>query len=281
MRLKRFAPLLFASLSLCSFNTFQSVEASIKKQFQNQSSCSFETATFESVDKTDSGDKRVYRYCISPDKRVMLYGWVENNSYWNGKDPWIQKGFLGKNEVEPYAGETIFGGYESGIRIWFWDIEEDELVRYVCETSDYSNCSDEVERKVMAKKIVINQRLQQSLEVKTLKYPNGTYVGEVEGDNIENGKGTMTFNDGNKYVGEFKDGKYNGFGKFYKNGFLVYEGNHINNIREGKGSYYYNEGSKYEGDFKNNLPHGTGVFTWADGTSKCMELINGEFKRFC
>ena len=51
----------------------------------------------------------------------------------------------------------------------------------------------------MAKKIVINQTSQQSLEVKTLKYPNGTYVGEVEGDSIANGKGTMTFNDGNKY----------------------------------------------------------------------------------
>ena len=73
----------------------------------------------------------------------------------------------------------------------------------------------------------------------------------------------------------------NGFGKFYKNDVLVYEGNYINNNKEGKGIYYYSGGNKFEGDFKNDLENGTGIYTWADGTSKCVELNNGEFKSFC
>ena len=101
MRLKRFAPLLFASLSLCSFNTFQSVEASIKKQFKNQSSCSFETSTFEKVKVNGLGETMIYRYCISPDKRVMLYEFLEGGSgkYFTGKESKVQEGFLGKEEV--------------------------------------------------------------------------------------------------------------------------------------------------------------------------------------
>ena len=270
MRLKRFAPLLFASLSLCSFNTFQSVEASIKKQFKNQSSCSYETATYEYVDKTSSGLNRSFRYCISPDKRVIEFIRVEGRNYDMG--PYIQKGFLGKEEV-------YFLGSDN--RISIWEIEGDELVYYTCKTQDGFNCSNTVKREVEGKKIVKNQTSQQSLEVKTINFANGTYVGEVEGDSIANGKGTMTFNDGNKYVGEFKDNQYNGFGKFYKNDVLVYEGNYINNNKEGKGIYYYSGGNKFEGDFKNDLENGTGIYTWADGTSKCVELINGEFKSFC
>ena len=48
----------------------------------------------------------------------------------------------------------------------------------------------------------------------TLTYPNGNeYVGEFK-DDERNGQGTYTFADGSKYVGEFKDGKYHGQGTF-------------------------------------------------------------------
>ena len=155
----------------------------------------------------------------------------------------------------------------------------------VIENGNFKSFCNDQEK---AKEEVINQKILQSFQqnknkpiIKTINFANGTYVGEVKGDSIANGKGTMTFNDGNKYVGEFKDNQYNGFGKFYKNDVLVYEGNYINNNKEGKGIYYYSVGNKFEGDFKNDLENGTGIYTWADGTSKCVELINGEFKSFC
>jgi len=47
---------------------------------------------------------------------------------------------------------------------------------------------------------------------------------------IINIKGIFYFNNGNRYEGDFKDGK-----------------------AEGKGIYYYNNGSRYEGDLKNWL----------------------------
>ena len=48
----------------------------------------------------------------------------------------------------------------------------------------------------------------------TITYPDGNkYVGEWK-DDKENGKGTKTWKDGKKYVGEYKDGKRNGKGIF-------------------------------------------------------------------
>ena len=40
----------------------------------------------------------------------------------------------------------------------------------------------------------------------TIDWEEGTYTGEVS-NNVPNGEGTYTFDDGDKYVGEFKDGK--------------------------------------------------------------------------
>lgn len=63
-------------------------------------------------------------------------------------------------------------------------------------------------------------------EIKEITYADGSrYEGEFK-DNKINGEGTYTTADG-KYEGKFKDGMYNG-----------------------KGTYIYSDGSKYEGEFK-------------------------------
>ena len=69
--------------------------------------------------------------------------------------------------------------------------------------------------------------------------PEGVKNGEerkdgecIEGD-CENGKGTKTFPDGTKYVGEFKNG-----------------------LREGQGTYTYSDGGNYTGEWKDNKRHG-------------------------
>lgn len=56
------------------------------------------------------------------------------------------------------------------------------------------------------------------------------------------------------YVGEFKYGKKNGFGKmFFPNG-EVYIGHFLNSKIHGKGTIYYPDSTKYEGVFEYGKP---------------------------
>ena len=57
------------------------------------------------------------------------------------------------------------------------------------------------------------------------------------------GKGTYTFADGSKYVGEYNDG-----------------------MIHGQGTLTTANGSKYIGEFKDGMMHGQGTKTWADVT---------------
>ena len=57
--------------------------------------------------------------------------------------------------------------------------------------------------------------------------------------------GTHENVDGDKYVGEFKDGEKNG-----------------------QGTYNWTDGDKYVGEFKDGASNGQGTYTYADGTVK-------------
>ena len=60
--------------------------------------------------------------------------------------------------------------------------------------------------------------------------------------NCTNGHGTMTFANGDKYVGEFKDQKFNG-----------------------QGVYTFANGDKYVGEFKDHKANGPGTRTLSNG----------------
>ena len=61
-----------------------------------------------------------------------------------------------------------------------------------------------------------------------ITFPNGNkYVGEWK-DDEQNGQGTLTYTNGDKYVGEFKDNKYDGQGIIYSaNGNVKESGNYL------------------------------------------------------
>jgi len=84
------------------------------------------------------------------------------------------------------------------------------------------------------------------------------YVGEYK-DGKRNGQGTYTFANGDKYVGEFKDDNYNGQGTYY---FLA-----DNQFK----------GDKYVGEFKDDAFEGQGVYTFIDGRKWLGEWSNWKF----
>jgi hypothetical protein len=120
-----------------------------------------------------------------------------------------------------------------------------------------------------------------------VKSNDGKYVGQINTrtGNLE-GKGVFIWNNGIKYIGNWKEGSMTGEGVLFdKNNRLIFEGNYYNNKKygngkfiikdneyyegeffddkmEGKGTYYYQNGDKWEGYFKNNMKNGVGIMTY-------------------
>ncbi|PRP85145.1 MORN repeat variant family protein [Planoprotostelium fungivorum] len=82
---------------------------------------------------------------------------------------------------------------------------------------------------------------------------------------VPNGYGTITFPNGNRYMGRWVNGKRTGFGQyFYSNG-SRYEGEVHEGHLHGRGVLTFANGNHYEGEFRYGKREGRGVFTWHDG----------------
>jgi hypothetical protein len=105
----------------------------------------------------------------------------------------------------------------------------------------------------------------------TWTFENGNqYVGEYK-DGKRNGQGTYTYSPksewaGEQYVGEYKDGKRNGQGKYTYASGDQYVGEYKDGKRNGQGNYTYASGNNYIGGWKDNRKDGQGTYTYADGT---------------
>ena len=67
----------------------------------------------------------------------------------------------------------------------------------------------------------------------------GIYIGEWK-RGLQNGNGTAIYNNGNRYIGQFKDGFKSGYGKFQVNTIGdVYEGELRNGLRNGQVSLFF------------------------------------------
>ena len=98
------------------------------------------------------------------------------------------------------------------------------------------------------------------------------YVGEWKGDK-KHGQGTYTWPSGSSYVGEWKDGKKHGQGTYtYQNG-GSYIGEYKNDKKHGQGTYTYPDGSIYVGQLENDRFSGQGSMALANG-----DTYVGEFK---
>lgn len=104
---------------------------------------------------------------------------------------------------------------------------------------------------------------------------NLVYVGNVK-DGVYDGYGTLYDGKGNmKYQGNFANGEFDGYGKIYgDNGNVVYTGSTSNGVCNGYGNLYNDQGDKiYEGNFENGVYSGFGVETSSNGY-----VYEGNFK---
>ena len=103
------------------------------------------------------------------------------------------------------------------------------------------------------------------------------YVGEFK-NGKKDGQGTYTWTNGNKYVGKFKDDKLNGQGTYtFLNG-NKYVGAFKNDQRNGQGTYTFASGDKYVGKFKHDKFSGQGTYTYGANTKWAGYKYVGEFE---
>jgi hypothetical protein len=86
----------------------------------------------------------------------------------------------------------------------------------------------------------------------------------IEGD-CKNGEGTILYKSGNKYKGEFANGKRHGYGRFIWTSGARYKGEWKNNKKDGQGIELLADGSRYEGQFENHKKSGEGKYYDANG----------------
>lgn len=85
-------------------------------------------------------------------------------------------------------------------------------------------------------------------------------------NNVKNGKGTYSYNDGDRYEGEWKDDARSGTGKFFNTALGTthyaeggkYEGQYIDDMKSGKGKMEFPNGDVYDGNWEYNEIQGEG-----------------------
>ena len=92
------------------------------------------------------------------------------------------------------------------------------------------------------------------LTICLLLFTSQVFAEECKGDYWDNCYGTYTWDEGDKYVGEYK-----------------------NNKMHGQGTYTYAGGDKYVGGFKNNMAHGLGTYTHANGDKEVGQWENDKY----
>jgi hypothetical protein len=106
-------------------------------------------------------------------------------------------------------------------------------------------------------------------------YPDGcVYIGKF-GDEFFHGKGEFKDTNGERWIGRFKKGKLNGFGRGVLSDGGIYVGNFKEGLFHGKGEFKYANGDRWIGRFKNDKPHGWMTIFSPDGWKSRGRYENG------
>ena len=92
--------------------------------------------------------------------------------------------------------------------------------------------------------------------------------------------GTYTFADGDKYVGKFRNNKFNGQGTYtFANG-NKYVGEHRDNKRHGQFTVTYASGDKFVGEYRDDKANGQGTYTFANGVKEIGTFKDGKLNGY-
>jgi hypothetical protein len=98
----------------------------------------------------------------------------------------------------------------------------------------------------------------------TLRSGDETYDGEMS-KGRPSGRGTYSWNDGERYDGEWRDGDMHGRGVYTWSDGSRYEGDFRDDKQNGRGIYVWANGDRYEGEWRDDDKHGRGLFKWSNG----------------
>jgi len=106
----------------------------------------------------------------------------------------------------------------------------------------------------------------------------GRYSGVVlRSTGMPHGLGRMVYeDDGRTYEGDWRHGRWHGFGRAtFANG-DSYEGEYRFDQRHGRGKYCWSDGRIYDGEFAEDKRHGKGTFKWPDGATYEGDFHQGQ-----
>mmetsp|Transcript_25251 Transcript_25251/g.45427 ORF Transcript_25251/g.45427 Transcript_25251/m.45427 type:complete len:390 (-) Transcript_25251:1767-2936(-) len=110
------------------------------------------------------------------------------------------------------------------------------------------------------------QRKIRRKRIRVSEHGWGVYEGHLDHLGEPHGSGTVTWENGGKYDGEWVDGKANGHGIMnYGNG-DKYDGGWKDGCRFGQGTHDFKDGGVYEGQWCNAAPDGQGKMTLKNGS---------------
>jgi len=109
----------------------------------------------------------------------------------------------------------------------------------------------------------------------------GIYTGTIlVTEGLPNGHGTMNYESGRIYEGEWLSGHWNGKGSLLNPNGDTYEGEFVFDSRHGHGTYKWDNGDIYVGNFSQDKRHGKGKFSFHNGNVYEGEFVDGMFEGF-
>jgi hypothetical protein len=103
------------------------------------------------------------------------------------------------------------------------------------------------------------------------------YQGQLDAAGRRHGAGTLTWGNGNVYVGPWHAGAMHGSRGtfFYAAEMDRFDGDFEHGKKHGRGAYVFANGNVYRGDFRDDRRNGRGVYTWQCGDTYDGEWMDG------